>query len=260
MDEIDLKRFDMSKIKPDSVCCFVAPRRQGKSILIRDLLSHHQNIPAGLVFSQTDKLTHFYDSFIPPVLIHDEYDPKLMDSLFERQKKALEEAWPNPYCFLIMDDVLSSADQWKKDKNIKEIFYNGRHYKILFLLTMQTTLGITPGLRANIDYTFILRNTNNKMRRDLYENYAGMFPTREIFERVLDVTTENYGCLVIDNTTRSSRLEDQIFHYRANINIPPFKLCSNSFWTRTKKTKNVKDSDSTTTTTSKGKRLVIRKM
>jgi hypothetical protein len=258
MDEIDLKRFDMSKIKPDSVCCFIASRRSGKSILVRDLLNHNRNIPAGVVMSKTDKLTHFYDRFIPPVLIYDEYKPEILDRLFERQKKALEENWPNPYAFLILDDVLSSGDVWKKDERIKEIFYNGRHYKIMFLLTLQHTGGIPPGLRANIDYTFILRNTNAKSRKDLYENYAGVFPTREIFERVLEVTTENYGCLVIDNTTQSSKLEDQVYYYKADINAQPFKMCSNSFWMKEKKTTTSNVQGSSSVLRNKRK-LIIRK-
>lgn len=230
-DILEIKKFDMKRIKQDSVCCFIAPRRQGKSVLIKDLLFHHKNIPAGLVISKTDKLCHFYNQFIPPILIHDKYNPDLLDNLFERQKKAIKENWKNPNAFLIFDDTLSDAASWKKDERINEIFYNGRHYKILFLLTMQAPLGIPPGLRGNIDYTFILRNTNSKNRKDLYENYAGMFATREIFEKVLDSCTEDYNCLVIDNTTRSNRMEDQVFYYRAEVHPDDaYKLCSAKFW------------------------------
>jgi hypothetical protein len=240
MDDIELKRFDMKKVKPDSVCCFIAPRRSGKSFLIRDLLYHHQTIPAGVVVSKTDKLCHYYDQFIPPVLIHDKYDPELLDKLFDRQKKAIREKWPNPYCFLIFDDTLSDADSWKKDERIKEVFFNGRHYKILFLLTMQAPMGIGPSLRGNIDYTFILRNPSMKYRKDIYENYCGMFPTREIFEKVLDACTSDFGCLVVDNTTRSNELTDQVFYYKAE-DHSNFRLCSNSFWNKSRVTPDVRE-------------------
>lgn len=203
------------------------------SFLIRDLMYHQKNIPAGFVISKTDKLTHYYEQFIPPILIHEEYSAEVMDRLFNRQKKALDEKWPNPYTFLIFDDILADAESWKRDPRVKEIFYNGRHYNILFLLTMQNPMAITPGLRSNIDYTFILRTPNQRTRKNLYENYCGMFPTYEIFEKVLDSCTENYGCLVIDNTTKSNKLEDQVFYYRAS-DHEPFKLCSNSFWNKKK--------------------------
>ena len=174
MESINLKQFDIKKIRSDSVCVFIAPRRSGKSYLIKDILYQHRaSLPAGIAISKTDKLTHYYDQFIPPVLVYDEYKPEILDKLFARQQKALEEKWANPNCFVIFDDTLSSADTWKKDENVKEIFYNGRHYKILFLLTMQAPLGIGPGLRGNIDYTFILGNHNNVNKKALFENYCG---------------------------------------------------------------------------------------
>ena len=58
---------------------------------------------------------------------------------------------------------------------------NGRHFKILFLITMQYPLGIPPNLRSNIDYVFILRDNTVGNRKRIYENYAGMFPNFDIF-------------------------------------------------------------------------------
>lgn len=201
------------------------------SFLIRDLMYYQKSIPAGFVISKTDKLTHYYEQFIPPVLIHEEYSAEVMDKLFNRQKKALEDHWSNPHAFLIFDDVLADAETWKRDPRVKEIFYNGRHYKILFLLSMQNPMAITPGLRSNIDYTFILRTPNQRNRKNLYENYCGMFPSYEIFEKVLDACTEDYGCLVIDNTTNSNKLEDQVFYYKAS-DHENFRICANSFWNK----------------------------
>ena len=37
------------------------------------------------------------------------------------------------------------------------LFMNGRHWKIMLVITMQYPLGVPPNLRTNIDYTFILR-------------------------------------------------------------------------------------------------------
>lgn len=261
MDEINLRRFDMKRIQKDSVVVFVAPRRSGKSFLIRDLLAHHQTIPMGVVVSKTDKMAHYYDKFIPPAFIYEEYEPEILDKVFDRQKKAIDQGWNNPYCFVIFDDTLSDADSWKKDKRIKEIFYNGRHYKLLFLLTMQTPLGIPPGMRSNIDFTFILRAPNMKMRKDLYENYCGMFPSREIFDKVLDACTEDYGCLVVDNTTKSNKLEDQVFYYKASEH-DDFRMCSQAIWDSTRASEKSKSTQEGTSYNlkSKNKKLTIRKI
>ena len=58
---------------------------------------------------------------------------------------------------------------------------NGRHYKLLFLLTMQYALGIPPNLRTNIDYVFVLRENYVSNRKRLYEHYAGMFQHLKCF-------------------------------------------------------------------------------
>jgi hypothetical protein len=58
---------------------------------------------------------------------------------------------------------------------------NGRHYKLLFLVTMQYPLGIPPSLRCNVDYIFILRENIVKNRAKILEHYAGMFPDINVF-------------------------------------------------------------------------------
>lgn len=227
--EIKLKTFDINKIKKDAVVVTIGKRNTGKSFLVKDILYHNKDIPLGMVISKTDHLSHFYDQFIPGMLIHREYKPETIDNLFTRQEKAIKEKWKDPYAFLLFDDCLSDAKNWSKDKRIKEIFFNGRWYKILFILSMQAPMGIPPDLRTNIDYTFILRNNNANDREKIYKHYAGVFPSREIFEIVLDDCTEKYNCLVIDNTTHSNKLEDQVFIYKASTH-EDFKICSNEVW------------------------------
>lgn len=227
--EINIKPFDMNKLKKESIVVCIGKRNTGKSFLIKDILYHKKDIPMGLVISRTDHLCHFYDKFIPSMVIHKEYSAEVVDKLFKRQETALNNVWNDPHCFLLFDDCLSDASAWSKDKRIKEIFFNGRHYKLLFLLTMQSPMGIPPNMRTNIDFTFILKNNNSSDREKIYKNYAGMFPTREIFEKVLDECTEDYHCLVINNTTNSNALEDQVFIYKAT-NHEEFKMFSDSVW------------------------------
>ena len=120
--------------------------------------------------------------------------------------------WPKA---TVLDDCL--YDNWTKDKNVRSLFMNGRHFKILFMITMQYALGIPPNLRTNIDYIFILRENYVSNRKRLYEHYAGMFPNFEMFCQVMDQCTENYECLVIHNNAKSNKLTDQVFWYKANL-------------------------------------------
>jgi len=106
---------------------------------------------------------------------------------------------------------------------------NGRHWKVMLIITMQFPLGIPPNLRTNIDYVFILRENYISNRKRIYENYAGMFPTFESFCQVMDQCTENYECLVINNNSKSNKLHDQVFWYKADSHSD-FRLGSKEFW------------------------------
>ena len=118
---------------------------------------------------------------------------------------------------------------WTKDKLMRLLFMNGRHWKILLIITMQYPLGIPPNLRTNIDYVFILREPYINNRKKIYENYAGMFPTFESFCQVMDQCTENFECLVINNNAKSNKLQEQIFWYKAEHHAN-FRLGSKEFW------------------------------
>lgn len=199
------------------------------SFLVRDILYHLRDIPIGSVISRTDHLTHFYDKFIPGMLIYKKYETGIVEKIFKRQEKANNEEWKHPHSFLLFDDCLADSKDWSKDEHIKEIFFNGRHYKLLFILTLQAPLGIPPGFRTNIDFTFILKNNNSSDREKLFKNYANAFSSKEHFEVVMDHCTSNYECLVIDNTTQSNNIEDQVFYYKAK-DHENFKMCDKKIW------------------------------
>lgn len=235
--EIPIKEFNMNMIQPDSVCVYVAKRNSGKSTLIKDTLFYHQDIPVCTVISPSEEENAYFSKFIPPMFIHYEYSSHLLDRVIERQKNIIAKVNQDPITnrnvdtrmVVVMDDCLYDKKAWSKDVNIRRIFMNGRHLKLFFLLTMQYPLGIGPELRSNVDWVFLLRVNNVKDKERLYEYYAGFFPNYAIFEQVFDQLTENYGCMVINNNAKSSKIEDCVFRYKAQLH-PEFKMCHNEFW------------------------------
>ena len=241
---LDLKMFDMKIIsfRPDEnkgpVVVLIGRRDTGKSFLVRDLLYYHQDIPIGTVISGTEAGNGFFAEHVPKLFIHDEYNSAIIENILKRQKTVLKqirkemEAYKrtniDPRAFVILDDCLYD-NKWTKDKLMRLLFMNGRHWKIMLIITMQYPLGIPPNLRTNIDYVFILREPYIANRKRIWENYAGMFPTFESFCQVMDQCTENFECLVINNNSKSNKLQDQIFWYKAQ-NQGGFKLGSKEFW------------------------------
>jgi hypothetical protein len=241
---LELKKWDMRHIsfKPDEnkgpVVVLIGRRDTGKSYLVRDLLYFHQDVPIGTVISGTEAGNGFYSAHVPKLFIHDEYNSAIIENILKRQKLVLKQVKKemenykrsniDPRAFVILDDCLYD-NTWTRDKMMRLLFMNGRHWKIMLIITMQYPLGVPPNLRTNIDYVFILREPYLANRKRIYENYAGMFPTFESFCQVMDQCTENYECLVINNNAKSNKLQDQIFWYKAE-SRPDFKLGSKEFW------------------------------
>ena len=230
---LELRKFDITQIKDDKVVVLIGKRDTGKSFLCKDILYHHKGIPVGQVISGTEGANQFYSKIVPKLFIHGEFNTQIVQNMIKRQKTLIDkmnegDTSIDPRAFLILDDCLYD-NTWAKDKWMRSVFMNGRHYKMLFLLTMQYALGVPPNLRTNVDYVFILRENYVSNRKRLYEHYAGMFPSFEMFCQIMDQCTENYECLVINNNAKSNKLTDQVFWYKAEPH-DDFKIGAPSFW------------------------------
>ena len=215
MSALELRKFNMREItfkkeeNKGPVIVMIGRRDTGKSFLVRDLLFYHQDIPIGTVISGTEAGNGFYSAHVPKLFIHEEYNTVLIENILRRQKVVLKQmnkdieqygrTTIDPRTFVILDDCLYDQG-WTRDKMMRLLFMNGRHWKVMLIITMQYPLGIPPNLRTNIDYVFILREP-----------------------------TENYECLVINNNAKSNKLNEQIFWYKAEKH-PDFRLGSKEYW------------------------------
>ena len=218
----------------------IGKKDTGKSFLVKDILFHAQNaFPVGTVISGTEVANEFFQHMVPSKLIHDKYKPDIVMNVIKRQLAIKTRrnqdkhsgggnSHVDPRAFLILDDCLYDSS-WIREESTRYVFMNGRHIDLMTIITMQYPLGVTPNLRTNVDFIFILRETMIGNRKRIYENYAGMFPTFEMFCQFMDQCTENYECLVICNGVASNKLEDQVFWYKAS-DHPPFKMCDDSLW------------------------------
>lgn len=239
-----LKEFRMEWIGDNKILIFIGKRNTGKSVLVIDYLYYNQDIPFCTCISPTDDLNPTFRYHVPSRFIFDTYTPELVDSFLKRQKNMVKKMKRaqfgngdirykdvDPRGLLIMDDCLADAKQWKNDPNVEWIFMNGRHAKITLILTMQYQVGIPPGLRTNIDFYFLCKETKRVEKEKLWKYYAGVFPTFDMFAQVHNQVTKDYGCMVIDNTSQSDKLEDQVFYYKATPRAPgSFKICYDEFW------------------------------
>ena len=164
---LELKKFNMRNIKFEAkhgssgpVIVLIGRRDTGKSYLVRDILYYQQDIPIGTVISGTEAGNGFYSKHVPKLFIHDEYNSAIIENILKRQKQVIKQIKKETETykksnidgrtFVILDDCLYDAG-WTKDKMMRLLFMNGRHWKVMLIITMQYPLGIPPNLRTNID-------------------------------------------------------------------------------------------------------------
>lgn len=235
--QLRLKKFNIKDMCEHATIAMIAKRASGKSYLTREILYHKRDIPTAVVVSKTEKLNKFYGEFIPDSYIFEDFDTSILSRIYQRQSKLNEDnilrrkegkKEKDDRIMLVMDDCMSSKGQWVKDQTISELFFNGRHYKVSYILTMQFSLGIPPEFRSNIDYIFLLAEDIISNQKRLYDHFAGMFPTFDIFKQVFTEITQNYGIMVINNRVHSTNISEKVFWYKAK-QVPKFKLGSDKY-------------------------------
>jgi hypothetical protein len=235
--KLELKKFNPQEMKQDCVAVFIGKRRSGKSFCLKDILSYHTSFPCGVIISPTEVSNQFFQKFVPNILIYEEYKAEIIQRFLDRQIKVTKQRNEeikkygksdiDPRAFIILDDCLYDKS-WQTDKNIRSIMMNGRHYSILTIITSQAPLGINPALRSQIDYVFIFKNNIIKEREKIYNHYAGICNSFEVFNKIMDNTTANFEVMVIDNTTQENSITEQIKWYKAV--DKSFKMCSPELW------------------------------
>ena len=230
---LQIKKFDPSRMGHDRVAMLIGKRNTGKSFLTKDVMYYQRKIPVGVVMSATEEGNGFYGSWVPDMFIYHDFDKTVIETIIERQRKACKAHGHAPNCFIILDDCMYDA-KFLREKCMRALFMNGRHWNIFLMITAQYCGDIPPAIRSNIDFVFVLRENIIQNRERLYKNFFGVFPSFDTFCQVMDKCTENYECLVIDNTARTNKIDECVFWYKARPRAD-FRMGSPKLWQYHKK-------------------------
>jgi hypothetical protein len=201
----------------------------GKSWLISSLIYEKRDIfPVGMVFSGTEDSNYHYRKIFPSSFVYNKLIPDRLVDFIKRQKTA-KRYLENPWGLVLIDDCTDDTKIFSTPL-FNNLFKNGRHYSSLLILSLQYGMDFKPYIRTNIDGTFILRETNMKTRKILYENYAGVIPSFKMFCEIMDQLTNDYTALYVHNRGQSNELSDCIFYYRASPVPEDFRFGAPEFW------------------------------
>jgi tRNA A37 threonylcarbamoyladenosine biosynthesis protein TsaE len=228
-NEIEIHEFPLHQMKTNSKIVIIGKPATGKSTLVRDIIKAYRNeIPVAKIFSGTEENNHFYSQMIPDLYIFSEYNEDEMENFAKRQKLAMRNNPQNSKGLLVVDDC-SDDPKFFHRPLFQKFFKNGRQWDMMFILALQYGMDIRPVIRTNIDYTFIFREPNEKNRKALYENYAGIIGSYQDFCDVMDQLTEDFTAVVIDNRKQSNNISDCVFYYKARLHDDDFKFGCEEF-------------------------------
>jgi energy-coupling factor transporter ATP-binding protein EcfA2 len=257
--EYNIKYFDPNRIKKGAVVLILGRRGSGKSTVAEDLLSYRRDCTRGLCISATERSNHFWRKHIPRCFIHYDFNDSLTKHLFNTQNEIRKQTGLMSPVFAIYDDLLFDK-RFSKSKQTRRLFMNGRHSNIFTLVTAQYLMDVSPDLRQNIDYVFVLRDNIRANREKIYNYFAGVFPTFQAFEDVMMSCTQNHECMVLDQTSLSYDVTDSVFFYKATPDLQ-YRICSDEFWDfSAQKQENVSDEEEETDNKVKRGSTLIRKM
>lgn len=227
-----LQRFNIDTLKKDRIVFLIGRRGSGKTTGVKYVLKRHSDIDMGIIICGTIESSKQYKDIFPDSFIFSPYNQKDLENAIRIQKVRLHEYETGirkkvPYMVILTDDCLFGKPF--KGKFIRNIFQNGRHWKLLFINTCQYAVDITTDLRGQIDYLFLYKVNSPQEREKLFNIFGGMFPDKKTFCKIHEQCTKDYGCMVIDNTQPDPSLEKSVFWFRPPM-LNNIRIGSRSMW------------------------------
>lgn len=208
---------------------FSVTHNTGKTTLIASLLYAKKHIfPVAMAMSGTEDSNGFYRKIFPSTFVFNAYDEEQLTNFVKRQKIAKQHL-ENPWAVVILDDCTDKPSDFSKPLQ-QGMYKRGRHWKMWYILSLQYCMDVKPVIRTNVDGVFILRESNLRNRRVMYENYAGMIPDFKMFCDIMDQLTDDYTALYIHNATRTNDWKECIFWYKAKVIPENFKFGCPEYW------------------------------
>ena len=214
----------------------IGKRNTGKSTVIQDILyyANKSNIPRICIFSGTEEANGFYKQYVPTTFIFNDSAVEeqlvcILDSqkdLTFRKKMGLVPKDTDISILIVLDDVGYKRGTLRSEV-LRQIFMNGRHYSITMVLACQYIMDAPVDIRTNSDFIYVMKQ--NSCIENLYKTFFSGFDKKRDFKTVLDLCTQNYECLVLDNTKPTTDISQVCFYYKAKLGRK-FKFGSKDLW------------------------------
>lgn len=134
----------------------------------------------------------------------------------------------NMNCLIIIDDCLS--DGFRYQELIDEVFFEGRHMNICFIVTSQDFKGINPACTGNADAAIQFRCRSERDKEAVRTKFCDFFKNDEEYEELTGPVLRNkWHCMAYFQDKPHIDPEFTMFCGRP-IEPPPFVMGAKAWW------------------------------
>ncbi len=173
--------LDFLKNDSNRICCMVGAKGSSKTYTMLNLIkfyllqnrfkTYHLILPAYKNDNDQEQYEFLkHTDKKAKILIYTKYSPLVLENIINKSDKKNQQ-------LVVIDDGTQYGNMLN-ESTFTELITTSRHLKItLFFITHSMKSVMTPKVRANIDYLFIYRITNDKLLRgSVYEEFFSMLP------------------------------------------------------------------------------------
>jgi len=229
---IDIREFRIEEMDPHSKVTLNAKPGIGKSKLINTILRYHRHhIPTCMYIGGTSDSNTDIEGIVPPIFMYEEWSNDVLRRYIKRQKINKREMYDLELAnsVIIIDDMTENKNVLLNKPYIG-LYKNGRQWANLTITALQNAQDLPKEIRHMTDYIFIGREISKEKRDQLYQCFIPSIISRLDFDDLMDQITEHHRWLVVDNKTKSNKIEDIIFWFKADLSLPPFRFGCDEIW------------------------------
>jgi AAA+ ATPase superfamily predicted ATPase len=205
-----VKDFDIIKLKQPAFTVIFGRKSSGKTCLLKDIINS--------LVSPSEHWTIIdqYNNFANFALLEAPYFKFDVIASFDNDvlAKSCEHSK-----YILFDDPPFYDDHFTSSSSIKTLIKEGKNKNISAIMTFNVPVSCKI-IEKNADYIFILKDTSEFFFKLLSERYFSTFKKKckDFDVGVLKCAMnelEDFECLVIDTSVKSTKIEDYLFRYKA---------------------------------------------
>ena len=198
---LEYELLDGTTIEDGSIIGVIGREGAGKSLVISSLLKNKsQTYLKNTLVVTTSVKDSFYKARMPDVTVLTTFDQRSIKDFLNR----------NDGC-IIFDDILIPkrirGTMWES------IFFDNSNKTRI--ITTQKDVYFHPKMKRRMDYTFYLKDDNERTAQKIFNNYAQhLFKDCDEFTRIFNYMTENYGSIVFKRDIHNGN-NYEVYRYNA---------------------------------------------